>query len=119
MAKGKPTPKEHRRATHMQVSEVNIVPVKAVDGLVGFASCVIDRCLYVGSMAVHKRLDGTGYRVTYPVKNIGGRQLNYFHPVTKEAGKSIERAIQEKCVQVFERSDESYGRHSKNTIDHL
>lgn len=103
----------------MEVSEVNIVPVKATDGLVGFASCVIARCLYVGSMGVHKRLDGSGYRVTYPVKSIGGRQLNYFHPVTKEAGKAMERAIQEKCVQIFERSDEHHGRHSKDTPDHL
>ncbi len=103
----------------MKVSEVNIIPVKAVDGLVAFASCVIGECLYIGSMGVHKRLDGTGYRVTYPTKTIGGRQLNYFHPVTKEAGRVIERAIQEKCVQIFERSDEPHGRHSKNTADHI
>lgn len=103
----------------MEVSEVNIVPVKASDGLVAFASCIIDQRLYVGSMGVHKRLDGTGYRVTYPAKNIGGRQLNYFHPVTKEAGRAIECAVQEKCVQIFERSDESHGRHGKNPADHL
>ena len=99
----------------MVVSEVNITPVKPTDGLVAFASCVIDGQLYVGSLGVHQLLNGTGYRITYPTKRIGSRQLNYFHPVTKEAGKMIEQAIVAKCIELFERSDERNGRHCKNT----
>ena len=99
----------------MVVSEVNITPVKPTDGLIAFASCVIDEQLYIGSLGVHQRLDGTGYRITYPTKKIGSRQLNYYHPVTKDAGRVIEQAITAKCVELFERSDEQYGRHSKTT----
>lgn len=99
----------------MVVSEVNIIPVKPTDGLVAFASCVIDGHLYIGSLGVHQRLDGTGYRITYPTKKIGTRQLNYFHPVSKDAGRVIEQAIIAKCIELFERSDEQYGRHSKTT----
>ena len=99
----------------MVVSEVNITPVKPTDGLVAFASCVINGQLYVGSLGVHQLLNGTGYRVTYPTKKVGTRQLNLFHPVTKEAGMLIEQAIVNKCVDLFERSDEQYGRHSKIT----
>lgn len=97
----------------MVVDEVNITPVKPTDGLVAFANCVIDGQLYIGSLGVHKKLDGTGYRITYPTKKIGLRQLNYLHPVTKDAGKVIEQAIVAKCIELFERSDEQYGRHSK------
>jgi DNA-binding cell septation regulator SpoVG len=97
----------------MVVSEVNITPVKPTDGLIAFASCVIDEQLYIGSLGVHQRLDGTGYRITYPTKKVGSRQLNYYHPVTKDAGRVIEQAITAKCVELFERSDEQYGRHSK------
>lgn len=99
----------------MVVSEVSITPVKPTDGLVAFASCVLDGQLYIGSLGVHQRLDGSGYRITYPTKKIGSRQLNFYHPVTKEAGNLIEQAIIAKCVELFERSDETYGRHSKNT----
>jgi stage V sporulation protein G len=99
----------------MVVSEVTIIPVKPTDGLVAFASCVIDGHLYIGSLGVHQRLDGTGYRITYPTKKVGTRQLNYYHPVNKDAGIVIEQAIIAKCVELFERSDEQYGRHSKTT----
>ncbi len=95
------------------VSEVSITPVKPVEGLVAFASCVVNSQLFIGSMGVHKLLDGTGYRITYPTKKIGPRQLNYFHPVTKKMGTVIEQAIVEKCVELFERSDEQYDRHDK------
>lgn len=99
----------------MIVSEVNITPIKPTDGLVAFASCVVDSKLYLGSMGVHKLLDGTGYRITYPTKMIGSRQLNYFYPITKDVGKSIEKAIVTKCIKLFEKSDEYYDRHRKTT----
>lgn len=99
----------------MKISEIQITPVKPSDGLVAFASCVIDSQLYVGSLGVHQLLNGNGYRITYPTKKIGSRQLNYYHPVTKQAGQLIEQAIVAKCVELFEKSDEQYGRHSKTT----
>lgn len=97
----------------MIVNEVNIVPVKAIDGLVAFASCVVNGQLYIGSLGVHRRLDGAGYPITYPTKRIGTRELNYYHPLTKEAGSAIEQAIVNKCNELFERSDEHYGRYGK------
>lgn len=97
------------------VSEVNITPIKATNGLIGFASCVINEQLYISSLGVYKRLDGTGYRITYPTKKIGSRQLNYFHPLSQQAGNAIEQAIALKCSELFERSDDTHGRYSKTT----
>lgn len=97
----------------MKISEINIIPIKPIDGLIGFASCVINGQLYLGSLGIHRHLDGMGYRITYPTKRVGTRELNYFHPITKQAGSDIEQAIIDKCIVLFERSDESYGRHSK------
>lgn len=101
----------------MEVTEVNIVPVKATDGLVAFANCVINKQLYLGSLGVHRRLDGSGYRITYPTKNIGNRKLNYYHPLNKQVGSVIEQAIVAKCNELFERSDDTYGRHRKTTTN--
>ena len=96
------------------ISEINITPIKAQDGLVAFVSVVVDS-LYLGSIAVHKRLDGSGYRITYPTKKIGNQQLNIFHPIDKELGQAIEQAININCQKLFERSDED-GRHSKIAV---
>ena len=96
------------------ISEVNVTPIKHQDGLVAFASVVVGS-LYLGSIAVHKRLDGSGYRVTYPTKKIGQQQLNIYHPIDKVLGHAIEQAINTKCQRLFERSDEN-GRHSKITV---
>lgn len=99
----------------MKISEVQIIPVKPSNGLVGFASCVIDGCLYIGSLGIHQLRDCTGYRITYPTKQLGSRNLNYYHPISKQAGKLIEEAITKKCREIFEKSDENNGRHSKTT----
>lgn len=99
----------------MLVSEVQITPVKPRDGLVAFASCVVDNYLYLGSLGVHKRLDGSGYRITYPAKRIGSQQLHYFHPIRKALSDEIEQAVTRQCVQIFEKSDEQDDRHDKAT----
>jgi stage V sporulation protein G len=85
----------------MKISEVNIVPIKPKDGLIAFASVVLDNCVYLGSLGVFTRLDGTGYRITYPTKKIGNKDLNVFHPITKEFGQQIETAILKKATEIF------------------
>lgn len=88
----------------MKVTEINIVPVKPRDGLIGFASIVIDNNLHLNSIAIYTKLDGT-YRLLYPTKTLGGRAINIFHPINRATSQEIERAIFEKCNEVFERSN--------------
>lgn len=99
----------------MKVSEVQVVPIKPVNGLVAFAGCIIDDQLYVGSIGVHKKLDGSGYRLTYPTKMVGSHKVNFYHPIAKEAGLALETAVSEACQRLFERSSDSHGRHRKTT----
>lgn len=97
-----------------KVSEVQIVPIKAQNGLIAFASIVIDDSLYLGSIGVHSRIDGSGYRLTYPTKPVGGRDLNIYHPINKEASEAIERAIFAKAKEVIERCND---RHNSTKTD--
>ncbi len=98
------------------ITEVNITPIKPKDGLVAFANCVIDGKLYLGSLGIHKKLDGSGYRITYPSKTVAHKQMHYFHPIRKDVNEEVEKAITERCEALFERSDESSDdRHSKDT----
>lgn len=95
----------------MRIEEVNVIPVKAADGLVAFASVVVDGSLYLGSMAVHMRRDGT-YRLVYPTKRVGDREMNIYHPIRKATGELLECAVISKCQELFERSDD-YDRYDK------
>lgn len=85
----------------MRITEVNIAPVKPQNGLVAFASIVVDDCLYLGSIGIYSRLDGSGYRITYPTKKLADKNLNIFHPIAKETGQLIEQAILAKANELF------------------
>jgi len=87
----------------MKIIEVQIVPIKPKDGLVAFASVVVGSGLYLGFLGVHTRLDGSGYRITYPTKKVGEKSLNIYYPINREAGRAIEEAIILKAKEILER----------------
>ena len=60
-----------------RLSEIQIIPIKPQNGLVAFASFVLDGNLYLGSIGIVTRLNG-GYRLVYPTKKVGDRSLNIF-----------------------------------------
>jgi len=92
----------------MTISEIQIMPVKPKDGLVAFASAVIENNLYLGFIGVYTRLSGEGYRITYPTKKIGEKSVNIYHPINKETSQVIEQAIIERAKKVFEKSNDFY-----------
>jgi len=93
----------------MNISEIQITPIKPANGLVAFASCLIDNCLYLGSIGILTRLDG-GYRLTYPTKIVGNKQINLYHPITQEMGEILEESIISKYKEVMKQTND---RHYK------
>lgn len=87
----------------MKISEINIQLIKPTNGLVAFASVVLDDKIYLGSIGVHQRLDGTGYRLTYPTKKTGHRDFHIFHPIERSLGQRIEQAILTKVAALLEK----------------
>lgn len=85
----------------MKITEVQIIPIKANNGLIAFGSILFDDCLFLGSIGIHKKLDGSGYRITYPTKKIGEKDINIFHPINKEVSKLIEDEIIKKVNRLF------------------
>lgn len=77
------------------ISEIQIIPVKPKDGLVAFASCVINSSLYVGNIAIYTSpTNSEGYRLVYPSKVLpNGKEINCVHPINKETGEEILKAI--------------------------
>lgn len=85
----------------MKITEVQIIPIKANNGLIAFGSVLLDNILFLGSIGIHKKLDGSGYRITYPTKKIGDKDINIFHPINKETSKFIEDEIIKKVSKLF------------------
>lgn len=88
-----------------KISEVQIKVIKPKDGLLGFASLVINSSLYLSSIGIFSRLDGAGYRITYPTKKVGEADLHIFHPINKELGQQIEKAVLDKAKSIFDLKD--------------
>jgi len=85
----------------MKITEIQITPIKPKDGLVAFASVVAEDSLYLGFIGVYTRIDGSGYRLTYPTKKIGDNSINIYHPINKETSKAIEQAVFNKLKEIF------------------
>ena len=83
----------------INITEIQIVPVKPRDGLVAFASFVLDDKLYLGSIAIFTRPDGA-YRLLYPTKKVGERNIHVFYPIQKSFAVAIEVAVIKKFEEV-------------------
>jgi len=76
----------------MQISEIQYIPLKPENGFYGFVSFVLNDELYIGSVAVHSRLDGS-IRLVWPTLNVKGAKHATIHPLSKRVGSIIEEAI--------------------------
>ena len=83
----------------MKISEVQIELIKPNNGLIGFASLVIDDNFYLSSIAIHKKLNAEGYRLTYPNKG----HFTIFHPINKQTSTQVEAAIFGKLNDVMKK----------------
>lgn len=100
---------ETKEVATLKVTEVNIAFVKPKDGLIAFASVVLDDQLYLSGIAIHRKLVGSGYRLTYPTRKVGGQAFNLFHPIRRPIGQAIEAAILDKLNDVVSKADAGYG----------
>jgi DNA-binding cell septation regulator SpoVG len=94
------------------ISEVTIIPLKPNKGLVALASCVLDGKLYLGSIGIYTKLKG-GYRLTYPNKKVGENAINIFHPINRETGDLIEKAIVAEYEKLFDNVIQDENIYSK------
>lgn len=76
------------------ISQIHFQPVRPREGLLGFASFVIDDLYAIGGVGVHARMNRSGIRLVYPVKKlIDGTSIALFYPLSKDVGDKIEDAV--------------------------
>jgi DNA-binding cell septation regulator SpoVG len=96
----------------IKVSEVQVMPIKPRDGLVGFASIVFENSFYLSSIGIFTRPQG-GYRLTYPTRKGLNGNFNIFHPINKAVGEHIEKVV----ISKFEEVVKCYDRHDNSAFE--
>ena len=77
----------------IQISEISLIPIKPKNGLLGFASFVLNNQFYLGEIAIRSCPSGE-IRLLYPSKKLfNGEDIPLFHPITKDAGQTVLNAI--------------------------
>lgn len=75
------------------IDNIRIFPIQSSDGIVAFASAILNGGMYIGSIAIHEKKNQLGYRLTYPTRKSKGKDLNIFHPISGECSQIIEESI--------------------------
>lgn len=87
-----------------KLTEIQIIPIKPQNGLIAFVSFILNGNLYLGSIGIITRPEG-GYRLTYPTKKVGTRDMNIFHPINKGFADQIEKEVSVKLEEVMNKND--------------
>jgi DNA-binding cell septation regulator SpoVG len=87
-----------------KITEIQILPVKPQNGIVAFASFLLDSNLYLSSIAIMTRPQ-SGYRLVYPTKKTGNRDINIFHPINRAFAEFVEEAVMKKFEEVMKFND--------------
>ena len=98
-----------------EINEIQIIPIKAKNGIVAFVSFVLDNVMYLSSIAIMTKPSG-GYRLVYPTKKVGDRNINIFHPINKHFSQQIEKEVIQKFEDVMTGyKDDRYYRANTST----
>ncbi|MBN1783809.1 MAG: septation protein SpoVG family protein [Alphaproteobacteria bacterium] len=85
------------------ISEINVQLIKSQSGLIGFASLIFQKKIYLSGIGIYQKLNGLGYRLTYPQKS----NFTLFHPINRKMSDLIEEAVFEKLNDVMKKVNEN------------
>lgn len=91
----------------LRISDIQIMPLIPKDGLVAIASFIINRCLFIGDVAIFTSFKNSlGFRLCYPDKILrNGKRINCVYPITKEAGRAISEAVVNEYRKIMARAN--------------
>jgi stage V sporulation protein G len=78
----------------LEISEIQILPVKPQNGLIAFCSFVLNNQFYIGDVAIYGRPSGNGLRLVYPNRRLAnGKAVSCIHPISKDVGDHITEEV--------------------------
>lgn len=98
----------------VNLSEIDVTPIKPRNGLSAFCSFVINNSFFVGDVAIYSRLDGSGYRLVYPVKVLqNGAKINCFYPINQKSALAIEEQVFRVFLNLIEKVRNMNGKQKE------
>lgn len=95
--------------TPVIISDISLVPIKPIQGLLGFAGCTVSIGNWhfaLADLSIRSRPDG-GLRILYPQKTlINSVKINCFYPLDKETARAIEEPIIKAFEELMSKSTE-------------
>jgi len=79
----------------MQITKVQIRKIVPKEGLIGFASFVIDDSLYIGNVGIFSRLNKDNFRLIFPEKKVNNKKIPIFYPLTTDFYYTLEDVVNE------------------------
>lgn len=88
----------------LEISEIQIIPIKPQNGLCGFTSCVINNQFYVGNIAIYTSPSSPiGFRLVFPQRKLSsGQVIDCFHPINKETEQQVTSAIVTRYLELMD-----------------
>ena len=83
----------------MEISEVQIFPIRQTASLVAFGSFSANNFLRISGLGIHTTKDGK-LRIVFPAKRVGNGYVYYCQPLNKEVSEKIELAFFEKAKEI-------------------
>ena len=81
----------------MTITRVKIKKTVPKNGLVGFASIILNDCLHIGNIAIFSRLNKTGkIRLVFPEKKVNEKTISFVYPVSSEFYFQLEKVVEDK-----------------------
>lgn len=78
----------------MIFTKIKVNKVVSDNGLVGFASVVLNDCLFLGNIAIFSRLNQPDkFRLVFPEKKNGDKKIQLFYPLTSDFYFLLEKEI--------------------------
>ncbi|MFC1482789.1 hypothetical protein ACFL56_00875 [Candidatus Margulisiibacteriota bacterium] len=81
----------------MIISEIEIIPINAYRGHVGFCRFVLNKELAINNVAIHTKIDGSGIRLVYPLTQSG---LQACYPITESLGNLITKEVEKEYFRL-------------------
>ena len=88
----------------MKISNIQIVPIQPKNGIIAFASLLLDDALYLSSIAIMTRPNG-GFRLVYPTKKTPHKDISIFYPISRSFGQQLEKDVIKEFEKVINLDD--------------
>ncbi len=99
------------------ISEIQIIPVRPKEGLVAFASFVINNQFYIGNIAIYTSpASPDGLRLVYPTRVLGnGKNVAIVFPVNQATGFSVQGSIVERYLRLVEKLSKGVSKNERSS----